>query len=211
VSVHGYGDHLYKPLGDFAGIALDLRRPLRIAVSGLMGSGKTFAADSIAEQFREKWGRTVWRWGFGAQVRQVWNERHGFPAPNVAALQQLGTELSGYAGLGLVYDITDEIARYHRDEDVVLDGARREAELRYLHQHGWKLIWMESPLELRLERLIHRNGRAPAPEELGHPLEREAFACSRQPGLFDAVWHNGWSPPGSKYRRGAYGNIRGPR
>jgi len=182
-------------------------RPLRLAVSGLMGSGKTYAAESVVDMLNSV-VRPAKRVSFGDVCRREWARRRqtrlepddpAWASIPTADLQAIGVELSGANGLGLVSQL-DAVMSEDPTVDYVLDGGRRRAELRWLADRaGFSLVWVSSPHDLRLRRLLHRADRQDGDQEsllrdqMNHPLELEAAACYAV-GMFHETWPNGWEP-----------------
>jgi dephospho-CoA kinase len=124
-----------------------------VAFSGPMGSGKSTISKQVAAQVGGKWT------GFGDAVRSIAKERSLVGGREM--LQELGAELVAKSPELFCRRVISE-ASAATDQLLVVDGVRHKSIRDHLAAVSWPrrfcLVYVDAPLELRLDRLKSRDG-----------------------------------------------------
>ncbi|OLD57817.1 MAG: hypothetical protein AUI54_01330 [Acidobacteria bacterium 13_1_40CM_2_56_5] len=136
-----------------------------IAISGMPGAGKTTLGKALAKRLNAKFA------SFGEYVRAEAN-RLGLGDPSRADLQNLGLNLIKDP-LKFCRGVLDA-SGYQRGDILIVDGIRHISALEALrstvNDQEVKLIYVESPREVRIARLGNSESTAKVDT---HPVESE--------------------------------------
>tara|TARA_Y100000389_G_scaffold202779_1_gene249171 strand:- start:12498 stop:13058 length:561 start_codon:yes stop_codon:yes gene_type:complete len=123
---------------------------MKIAISGKMGSGKSFVAEKIVEEFG------YYKTALAAKVKELAGELFDMKYKNRGLLINFATkmrEIDSYVWINCVLRETKDIS-----DNIVLDDLRLQNEYETLKSKGWFLIKIDIPEEIRLHRLVEKYG-----------------------------------------------------
>lgn len=142
---------------------------LRIILLGKMGAGK----DTVADYLHKEYGFT--RFAFADKVKEI--ARDLFPDVFVAGkprelLQALGQKMREIQKECWTYHVMRQVEKLSPSIRVVITDCRYLNEMQIAQSYGFKPIMVECLEELRIERLIARDGSL-NPATLRHISETE--------------------------------------
>lgn len=140
---------------------------MNVGFVGKFGSGKTTAANFLAEKYGFK------KMSFADPMRQITKDIFGIESKKDPRyrriMQKLGTDWfrSEDPDVWIKY----LLKRVEKEtKSVVVDDVRFPNEAMYLCSQGWKLIFLRCPYEMRFERCMNRDGYFDK-TTLSHPSE----------------------------------------
>lgn len=152
-----------------------------IAITGLMGSGKSSIAAALVDSGFTKIAfadpiRNVASMAFGpiskAQDYKVDSIEGSRLVSGRVVLQRVGQSVKSFDNLFWTRAFLRNSDNY-LDVPLVCDDMRFTHERDALRGRGWLIVGLLCPDSVRIERLTVVNGRPPTPEEMRHESERE--------------------------------------
>lgn len=145
-----------------------------IGFVGQMGSGKTTAADYLVKEYGFR------KMSFAEPIKTFIEYILEFEKSNPGyrkAAQDLGTWGRNFKPDCWVNFMEKRLL----EEEIVVDDIRFINEAKMLHKNGFKLIKLECPLELRMERCLKRDGNFDK-NATNHNSEKEleSIVCSKK-------------------------------
>jgi len=120
-----------------------------LGITGEMASGKGTAAKYVVD----KYGAASLR--FSTMLRDVTKRMHQKETRD--NLQNISTCLRQCFGEDILAKVMAEDVKKDEGEIIVIDGVRRLPDIKYLREiSGFKLIYIETDLEKRYERIVKR-------------------------------------------------------
>ena len=120
-----------------------------LGITGEMACGKGTAAKYLAEKYQAKSFR------FSTMLRDVTRRMHQEESRD--NLQNISTCLRQCFGEDILAKVMAEDVKKDESEIIVIDGVRRLPDIKYLREiKGFKLIYIETDLEKRYERIVKR-------------------------------------------------------
>jgi hypothetical protein len=163
-----------------------------VAIVGKMGSGKSSLANHLVDVY--KYTKVANAGALKALAAMAYGPIDKGEAYEIKDLDGFSYERSGreiLQGLGQVvkqFDRNFWLRAMSRDMETksppfVCDDTRFPFEATYLKEHGWVIVKLYVPKEVRAERYMNLYGRYPTPEELSHPSETEVDDIEEDLGL----------------------------
>lgn len=142
---------------------------MNIGLIGKYGSGKTTAANYLIEQFGYV------KYSLADPMRQICKDIFGIESKTDPRyrriMQKLGTDWFRSEDPDVwVRHLRKRVA--NESKSVVVDDVRFLNEAKALLDNGWMLIYLECPLEVRMQRCVNRDGHFD-PSTLNHPSEMD--------------------------------------
>lgn len=180
-SGYTYGPH---PPGTSTGV--------RIALAGPMGSGKTYAAEWLQRRYPSLHCKRI---AFGDEVKDIVQRLWNPPKKDRARLVEFAT---GVRAMDPNVWINRMLATTEATPDTnwICDDLRQSNEIHALREHGWLLVRILVPDEIRRSRLVAKYPHDHVEHEAyaQHPTEQDVLRAN--PNLFactidtssDRVW-----------------------
>lgn len=124
-------------------------RPIRIALAGPMGSGKTFVAKWLQKRYSHLRMRRI---GFGDEVKRLVHELWNPSKKDRSLLVEFGTSMRKIDSAIWIKRLFAQIDA-SPDTNWVCDDLRQDNELAALQEQGWLLVRILVPNNIRQERL----------------------------------------------------------
>lgn len=126
-------------------------KPVKIGFAGGMASGKTTVGNKLALNFNN-----YQLLSFAAPVKDIATNLFGMHGKDRKLLQALGTAYRRVDADVWVKLLIDKLDSNY--EAIIVDDVRYENEARALKAHGFTIIWLETPLDVRISRIKNKYG-----------------------------------------------------